>query len=114
MSKRWGQASPAARISRSRIWTTTASWKSSLSQQDSYLYVLDSKGREKWAYLGYFWYHSAPTVADLQGTGELDIVFTAPETDGTYALRSGFTGKPGRAPWPMDRGGPERTNCAPW
>jgi outer membrane protein assembly factor BamB len=85
-----------------------------LSQQDSYLYVLDSKGREKWAYLGYFWYHSSPTIADLQGTGELDIVFTSPETNGTYALRSGFTGKAGRAPWPMDRGGPERANCAAW
>ena len=85
-----------------------------LSQQDSYLYVLDSKGREKWAYLGYFWYHNSPTVADLQGTGELNIVFTSPETGGTYALRSGFTGKPGRAPWPMDRGDTERTNCAPW
>ena len=85
-----------------------------LSQQDSYLYVLDSKGQKKWTYLGYFWYHSSPTIADLQGTGELDIVFTAPETNGTYALRSGFKGKPGLAPWPMDRGNPERTNCAPW
>jgi outer membrane protein assembly factor BamB len=85
-----------------------------VSQQDSYLYVLDFKGRQKWAYLGHFWYHSAPTIADLEGTGELNIVFTAPEEDGTYALRSGFRGPPGRAPWPTDRGTLQRTNCAPW
>ncbi|MCX6622532.1 MAG: PQQ-binding-like beta-propeller repeat protein, partial [Acidobacteria bacterium] len=85
-----------------------------LSQQDSFLYVLDSEGRQKWCYLGYFWYHTAPAVADLQHTGELNIVFTAPEDNGTYALRGGHRGKPGRAPWPMARGGLERTNCAPW
>ena len=51
-----------------------------VSQQDSYLYVLDSRGRPKWVYRGYFWYHSSPSVADLQNTGELNIVFTAPKT----------------------------------
>jgi outer membrane protein assembly factor BamB len=85
-----------------------------VAQQDSYLYVLDAAGREKWTYLGYFWYHNAPSIADLEGTGELDIVFTAPEEGGTYALRSGFKGPKGRAPWSMDRGGLERANCAPW
>ncbi len=85
-----------------------------LSQQDSYVYVLDAAGRPKWTYLGYFWYHNSPAVADLQHSGELDIVFTAPEDNGTYALRSGHKGKPGQAPWPMARGGLERTNCAPW
>jgi outer membrane protein assembly factor BamB len=85
-----------------------------LAQQDSYIHVLDHQGREKWTYLGYFWYHYAPAVADLQGTGELNIVFTGPEEGGTFALRSGVRGKPGQAPWPMMRGGLERTNCAPW
>jgi hypothetical protein len=85
-----------------------------IAQQDSYLYVLDSRGRPKWVYRGYFWYHNSPSVADLQHTGELDIVFTAPEDGGTYALRSGVHGPPGRAPWPMDRGGMDRTNCAAW
>jgi outer membrane protein assembly factor BamB len=85
-----------------------------VSQQDSYLYVLDSQGRPKWTFLGHFWYHSSPSIADLQNTGELNIVFTSPEDGGTYALRSGFKGAPGRAPWPMDRGGLARTNCAPW
>ncbi|MGA3325772.1 MAG: PQQ-binding-like beta-propeller repeat protein [Terriglobia bacterium] len=85
-----------------------------LSQQDSYVYVLDSEGRQKWCYLGYFWYHTQPAVADLEHTGELDIVFTAPEENGTYALRSGYHGKPGGAPWPMTRGSLARTNCAPW
>ena len=85
-----------------------------VSQQDSYLYVLDAAGRSKWMYRGYFWYHNAPSIADLQGTGELDIVFTAPEDGGTYALRSGFKGPKGRAPWSMDRGSLERANCAPW
>jgi Carboxypeptidase regulatory-like domain/TonB-dependent Receptor Plug Domain len=60
------------------------------------------------------WYHNSPAIADLQNTGELDIVFTAPEENGTYALRSGFKGLPGRAPWPMDRGDLARTNSAPW
>ena len=85
-----------------------------LSQQDSYLYVLDASGRQKWCYLGYFWYHTQPAVADLEHTGELDIVFTAPEENGTYALRSGRRGNPGAAPWPMTRGNMARTNCAPW
>jgi hypothetical protein len=85
-----------------------------LAQQDSFLYVLDSMGRQKWTYLGYFWYHNSPSIADLQNTGELDIVFTAPEENGTYALRSGFKGAPGRDPWPMDRGNLARTNSAPW
>jgi outer membrane protein assembly factor BamB len=85
-----------------------------VSQQDSYLYVLDSRGRPQWVYRGYFWYHSSPSIADLENSGELNIVFTAPEENGTYALRSGSKGSPGRAPWPMDRGGPTRTNCAPW
>jgi outer membrane protein assembly factor BamB len=85
-----------------------------VAQQDSYLYVLDAEGREKWTYLGYFWYHNAPAIADLQGSGELDIVFTAPEDGGTYALRSGFKGTHGGAPWSTDRGNQERTNCAPW
>ncbi len=85
-----------------------------LSQQDSYLYVLDAAGRQKWCYRGYFWYHTQPAIADLQHTGELDIVFTAPEDDGTYALRTGYWGAPGRAPWPMSRGGLTRANCAPW
>jgi hypothetical protein len=85
-----------------------------LSQQDSYLYVLDSGGRQQWSYRGYFWYHTPPAVADLQHSGELDIVFTAPEDNGTYALRSGHRGTPGRAPWPMMRGNLARTNCAPW
>ena len=85
-----------------------------LSQQDSYLYVLDSLGRVKWTYLGFFWYHNSPAIGDLQNTGELNIVFTAPEENGTYALRSGSKGEPGRAPWPMDRGNLARTNCAPW
>lgn len=85
-----------------------------LAQQDSYIHVLDHQGREKWTYLGYFWYHYAPAVADLQGTGELNIVFTGPEEGGTFALRSGVRGKSGQVPWPMTRGGPERTNCAPW
>ena len=53
-------------------------------------------------------------VADLEHNGELDIVFTAPEENGTYALRSGHRGKPGGAPWPMTRGNISRTNCAPW
>jgi hypothetical protein len=61
-----------------------------VSQQDSYLYVLDSRGRPQWTYQGHFWYHSSPAIADLQNTGELDIVFTSPEDGGTYALRSGF------------------------
>lgn len=85
-----------------------------IAQQDSYLYVLDSRGRPKWVYRGYFWYHNSPSIADLQHTGELDIVFTAPEEGGTYALRTGVHGVPGRAPWPMDRGGMSRTNCAEW
>jgi outer membrane protein assembly factor BamB len=85
-----------------------------VSQQDSYVYVLDSRGRPKWVYRGYFWYHSSPSIADLQNTGELNIVFAAPEDGGTYALRCGFMGAPGRAPWPMDRAGLARTNCAPW
>jgi outer membrane protein assembly factor BamB len=85
-----------------------------VSQQDSYLYVLDSRGRPQWTYRAYFWYHSTPSIADLQNTGELNIVFTCPEDNGTYALRSGFKGAPGRAPWPMDRGSLARANCAPW
>jgi len=85
-----------------------------LSQQDSYLYVLDSDGALKWCYRGYFWYHTQPAIADLQHTGELNIVFTAPEDDGTYALRTGHRGIPGRAPWPMSRGALTRANCAPW
>jgi outer membrane protein assembly factor BamB len=85
-----------------------------LSQQDSYLYVLDAAGRQKWSYRGYFWYHTQPAIADLQHTGELNIVFTAPEDDGTYALRTGYRGTPGRTPWPMSRGGLTRANCAPW
>jgi outer membrane protein assembly factor BamB len=86
-----------------------------LSQQDSYLYVLDAAGRQKWCYLGYFWYHTRPAVADLLHTGELNIVFTSPEEGGTYALRSGHrAAQPQGAPWPMSRGGLARTNCAPW
>jgi outer membrane protein assembly factor BamB len=85
-----------------------------VAQQDSFLYVLDAAGRVKWMYRGYFWYHNAPSIADLEGTGELDIVFTAPEDGGTYALRSGFKGPKGRAPWSMDRGTLARDNCAPW
>ena len=85
-----------------------------LSQQDSFLYVLGSDGREKWSFLGHFWYHNAPAIGDLRGNGELNIVFTCPENRGTYALRSGVVGKPGRAPWPMMRGGLTRANCAPW
>lgn len=85
-----------------------------LSQQDSYVYVLGADGREKWSYLGYFWYHFPPVVGDLQGTGELNLVFTSPEPGGTYALRSGSRGKPGRNPWPMAGGSLTRANCAPW
>jgi len=85
-----------------------------LSQQDSFLYVLGADGRPKWTYMGYFWYHFPPAIGDLQGNGELNIVFTSPENLGTYALRSGVRGKVGRIPWPMMRGGLERTNCAPW
>lgn len=85
-----------------------------VSQQDSYVYVLDGQGRPKWTYRAYFWYHSTPSIADLQNNGELNIVFTCPEEGGTYALRGGFKGEPGRAPWPMDRGNLARTNCAPW
>ncbi len=85
-----------------------------VSQQDSYLYVLDTQGRSKWTYRGYFWYHSSPTVADLENTGELNTVFACPEENGLYALRSGFKGIRGRAPWPFDRGNLARTNCAPW
>ncbi|MFN0172004.1 MAG: PQQ-binding-like beta-propeller repeat protein, partial [Bryobacteraceae bacterium] len=85
-----------------------------VSQQDSFVHVLDHEGNVKWRYLGYFWYHFAPSIGDLTGNGELNIVFTSPEEGGTYALRTGFRGRPGRAPWPMMRGGAGRTNCAPW
>jgi hypothetical protein len=85
-----------------------------LSQQDSYVYVLDHTGRQVWRYRGGFWYHFAPAIADLRNDGELNIVFTCPEEGGTYALRAGVKSAPGRAPWPMMRGGLERTNCAAW
>ena len=85
-----------------------------LSEQDSYLCVLDHRGRQKWAYLGGFFYHQYPVIGDLLGTGELNIVWTSGEQNGTYALRTGTRGRPGRVPWPMMRGSLTRSNTAPW
>jgi outer membrane protein assembly factor BamB len=85
-----------------------------LSQQDSYLYVLGAGGALKWMFLARFWYHFPPAIGDLEGTGELNILFSAPEEGGMWALRAGARGAAHRAPWPMARGNLARTNCAPW
>jgi outer membrane protein assembly factor BamB len=85
-----------------------------LSQQDSYIYILGAGGALKWMFLARFWYHSPPAIADLEGSGELNILFSSPEEGGMWALRGGVRGASGRAPWPMARGNLGRTNCAPW
>jgi len=85
-----------------------------LSQQDSYIYVVGAGGALKWMFLARFWYHSPPAIADLEGSGELNVLFSAPEEGGLWALRSGARGASKRAPWPMTRGNLGRTNCAAW
>ena len=85
-----------------------------LSQQDSYLYVLGAGGALKWMFLARFWYHFPPAIGDLEGTGELNILFSSPEEGGMWALRGGTRGPADRAPWPTARGNLARTNCAPW
>jgi outer membrane protein assembly factor BamB len=85
-----------------------------LSQQDSYIYVLGAGGALKWMFLACFWYHYPPVIGDLEGTGELNVLFSCPEDGGMWALRGGARGATSRAPWPMARGNLARTNCAPW
>ena len=78
MNEKWERAWRAAATLASPIWITTASWKSSFPSRIPTFMSSIRRADPKWTFQGHFWYHSSPSIADLQHTGELNIVFTSP------------------------------------